>query len=71
MTVKDSNRLNNLLELILLGLFMYGEKDNLTLTKTNFISAMEISSGLDHLSDGAISLRLDRTAENSFLSEIF
>lgn len=71
LTVKDSNRLNSLLELIMLGLFIYGERDNLTLTKTNFVDAMFISPNLDALSDGAISLRFDNTAENSFLDEIF
>ena len=60
--VKDSNRLNNLLELIMLGLFIYGEKDNLTLTRTNFIDAIYISPNLNTLSDGAISLRFDNTA---------
>jgi hypothetical protein len=67
LTVKDSNRLNSLLELIMLGLFIYGEKDNITLTRTNFVRAMFISPNLDSLSDGAISLRFDNTAENSFL----
>jgi hypothetical protein len=32
---------------------------------------MYISPNLDALSDGAISLRFDNTAENSFLDEIF
>ena len=39
----------------------------MTLTRTNFISATSISPNLDTLSDGAISLRSDSTAENSFL----
>lgn len=46
----------------MLGLFIYGEKDNLTLTDTNFINAMHISPNLNSLSDGAISLRFDPTA---------
>jgi len=46
----------------MLGLFIYGERDNLTLTKTNFVDAMFISPNLDVLSDGAISLRFDNTA---------
>lgn len=32
---------------------------------------MYISANLNDLSDGAISLRFDETAENSFLQEIF
>lgn len=68
LTVKDSNRLNNLMELLLMGFFIYGEKDNLTLSHTNFVNAMYITPNLDQLSDGAISLRLDNTAENSFLN---
>ena len=55
----------------MLGLFIYGERDNLTLTRTNFINAKEITANLNELSDGAISLRFDNTAENSFLEEIF
>ena len=53
--------------MIMLGLFIYGEKDNITLEKTNFVNAMYISPNLNRLSDGAISLRFDSTAENSFL----
>ena len=56
---KDSNRLNNFFELMMLGLFIYGEKDVLELDSTNFINATNISSNLNGLSDGAISLRFD------------
>ena len=62
LVVRDSNRLNNFLELVMLGLFIYGEKDNLTLSQTNFINALHISGNLNALSDGAISLRFDDTA---------
>lgn len=65
---KDSNRLNNFFELMMLGLFIYGEKDVLELDSTNFINATNISSNLNGLSDGAISLRFDETSENSFLN---
>jgi hypothetical protein len=41
------------------------------LINTNFINATEISENLNHLSDGAISLRFDQASENSFLNEIF
>lgn len=68
---RDSSRLNNFFELILLGLFIYGEHDHLMLENTNFINATEISSNLNDLSDGAISMRFDQTSENSFLNEIF
>jgi hypothetical protein len=43
----------------MLGLFIYGEKDNLTLINTNFVDAMFISQNLNALSDGALSLRFD------------
>lgn len=55
----------------MLGLFIYGEKDTLNLTSTNFISATSISPNLQRLMDGAISMRFDSTSENSFLNEIF
>jgi hypothetical protein len=44
---------------MLLGLFIYGEKDTLALDSTNFINAISISSNLNGLSDGAISMRFD------------
>jgi hypothetical protein len=47
------------LEIIMLGLFIHGEKDIMTLESTNFISATSISQNLNKLSDGAISMRLD------------
>lgn len=59
---KDSNRLNNFFELIMLGLFIYGEHDLLQLENTNFINATEISPSLNDLSDGAISMRFDQTS---------
>jgi hypothetical protein len=43
----------------MLGLFIYGEKDNVTLLNTNFVNAMVISPNLNELSDGALSLRFD------------
>lgn len=55
----------------MLGLFIYGEKDNLALVNTNFVNAMFITPNLNGLSDGALSLRFDETAETSFLQEIF
>lgn len=36
---KDSSRLNNFFELIMLGLFIYGEHDQLKLETSNFINA--------------------------------
>ena len=41
------------------------------LENSNFVNATEISSNLDCLEDGAISMRFDQTSENSFLNEIF
>jgi hypothetical protein len=61
-TTRDSSRLNNFFELIMLGLFIYGEKDHLQLESTNFISATAISSNLNGLMDGAISMRFDSTS---------
>jgi len=58
----DSNRLNNFFELIMLGLFIYGERDLLMLENTNFINATVISANLNDLSDGAISMRFDQTS---------
>jgi hypothetical protein len=52
----------------MLGLFIYGERDVLQLTDTNFLNATEISPTLNSLSDGAISLRFDQSSENSFLN---
>ncbi len=57
--------------MILLGLFIYGEHDQLALDNTNFINATEISPNLNELCDGAFSMRFDTTSENSFLDEIF
>ena len=56
---------------MLLGLFIYGEMDQLMLESTNFVNATAISPNLNALSDGAISMRFDQTSENSFLNEIF
>jgi hypothetical protein len=56
---KDSDRLTNFFEIIMLGLFIHGEKDALELESTNFISATSVTQNLNKLSDGAISLRLD------------
>ena len=50
---------------------MLGEKDKLSLGKTNFVSATSISPNLNQLCDGGISLRFDDGSENSFLKEIF
>jgi hypothetical protein len=59
---KDSNRLNNFFELMMLGLFIYGERDTLSLEDTNFINATSISPNLNALTDGAISMRFDETS---------
>lgn len=70
-TIKDSNRLNSFFELIMLGLFIYGERDHLSVESANFVDATSISANLNSLSDGAISLRFDEASENSFLNEVF
>jgi len=56
---KDSSKFASFFKLMLVGLFMSDEKDKLPLRETNFVNASEISSHLDKLCDGAISLRFD------------
>jgi hypothetical protein len=55
----------------MLGFWMRGEKDFLEIQSTTFINATELSSNLNSLCDGAISLRFDEMSEKSFLKEIF
>lgn len=59
------------MDILLLGLFVLGEKDNLELDSTKFINATMLTPKLNYISDGAISLRFDENSENSFLNEIF
>jgi hypothetical protein len=67
----NSNRFTRLLDIILLGFYILGEKDALELESTKFINATQIPAKLNYVSDGAISLRFDENSENSFLNEIF
>jgi hypothetical protein len=57
--IMDSNRLTRLTDILLLGMFVLGEKDNLELESTRFINATTLSQKLSYASDGAISLRFD------------
>ena len=59
MTIKDSSRMTNLIELLMLGFYMKGEHDIVVLDQTNLINATEISKNLNYLCDGAISFRFD------------
>ena len=69
--VKNSDRLSKLGDILLLGLYIIGEKDVMTVSDTNFILASKITPNLNCISDGAISLRFDDSSENSFLTEAF
>lgn len=69
--IMDSNRLTRLVDIMLLGMFVLGEKDNLELQSTRFINATTLTQKLSYASDGAISLRFDQNSQNSFLNEIF
>ena len=68
---QDSSRFTKFTELVMLGFWLRGEKDTLGLERTTFINATEVSSNLNSLCDGAISLRIDEMSEKSFLQEIF
>ena len=68
---KNSDRLSKLGDLILLSLYILGERDVLTLKNTTFIAAHKITPNLNALCDGAISLRFDESSEGSFLNEMF
>lgn len=70
-TAKNNDHVSHFVDIVMLGLFIIGEKDVITLNETNFIRAHEISPNLDMLSDGAVSLRFDSNSENSFLTELF
>ena len=55
----DSNRLTRLIDILLLGFYVLGEKDALELESTQFINATSIPVRLNQITDGAISLRFD------------
>ena len=55
----------------MLGLYIIGENDNITLSNTTFIEARKITPNLNTICDGAVSLRFDDSSENSFLNEVF
>ena len=48
-----------MIDVLLIGLAVIGEKDMLTLHNTTFIKATDISANLNFLCDGAISFRFD------------
>lgn len=57
--IMDSNRLTRLVDIMLLGFYVLGEKDELELESTRFINATTLTQKLNYVSDGAISLRFD------------
>jgi hypothetical protein len=56
---KDHGHLDKFIDIILLGLYIIGEKDNITLNSTTFIKAHKITPNLNAICDGSISLRFD------------
>jgi hypothetical protein len=59
------------MDILLLGMYVLGEKDQVELESTKFINATLLTEKLSDVSDGAISMRFDENSENSFLNEIF
>ena len=59
---RNTDHVNKILDMVMLGLFIIGEKDNITLKDTTFINAHEISPNLEGLEDGAISMRFDQNS---------
>ena len=68
---RNTDHVSHFLDVVMLDLFIIGEKDNITLNETTFIRAHQIFPNLDSLCDGALSLRFDDNSENSFLGEVF
>lgn len=59
---KNTQHVSQWMDMLLLGLYIIGEKDNITLKSATFMKAHEISPNLDGLEDGAISMRFDENA---------
>ena len=59
---KNTQHVSQWMDMFLLGLYIIGEKDNITLKATTFMKAHLISPNLDGLEDGAISMRFDSNA---------
>lgn len=68
---KDSSKFASFFKILLVGMFLSEEKDKIPLQSTNFINATNVTTHLNELCDGALSLRFDDFSENSFLDEIF
>jgi hypothetical protein len=68
---RNHDHLSNFFDLLMLGLYIIGENDNITLSNTTFIEARKITPNLNTICDGAVSLRFDDSSENSFLNEVF
>ena len=68
---RNHDPLSNFFDLLMLGLYIIGENDNITLSNTTFIEARKITPNLNTICDGAVSLRFDDSSENSFLNEVF
>ena len=59
---KNEDHVSHFLDVIMLGLFIIGETDNLVLNETTMLKAHQISPNLDILCDGVISMRFDENA---------
>lgn len=68
---KNHDHLSKAIDVVLLGLYIIGERDNITLKASNFISAHSITPNVNNVCDGAVSLRFDNNSEKSFLCELF
>ena len=56
---RNSDRFSNIIDMVLMGLYIYGEYDQITLKETIFIQANKITYNTNIIQDGAISMRFD------------
>ena len=56
---RNTDHVSKFMDIVMLGLFIIGEKDHIMLNHSTFIKAHQISPNLDRMEDGAISMRFD------------
>jgi hypothetical protein len=56
---KNQDHFDKVIDVFLLGLYIIGENDSVSLNTTTFINARKITPNLNAICDGAISLRFD------------
>ena len=56
---KNHDHFDKIIDVFLLGLYIIGENDSVTLNTTTFIKAHKITPNIKTICDGAISLRFD------------